>query len=186
MLGEIKLFAGDFEPEGWMFCDGRWLRIADYVAVYSVLGTRYGGDGVTYFALPDLRGRVPMGAGQGTEADGSTLTERDHGAKLGREEVSLDVADLPAHNHAFHVVRDVADHTDPANRYLAEPPAVGFRFRSGGTRAALRSGTIGQRGGGQSHDNVQPSLVLRYIIDIAGELPGDPSKAGPLEDPFGG
>lgn len=177
MLGEVKLFAGAFEPEGWMFCDGRVLYIADHVALYSVLGARYGGDGRTTFALPDLRGRVPMGVN--SDAAETGLTGRSLGERPGSERVALAVEDLPAHRHAVYVTTEIADSLDPRDRYLArEPSTAAVSYRREGQRVPLRQTSIGETGAGRAHDNVQPALVLHYIIDVSGELPGDPAKVG--------
>lgn len=166
MTGEIKLFAGPFEPPGWMFCDGRELEIDDYIGLFSVIGNRFGGDGIRRFRLPDLRGRVVMGAGAGPQ-----LSPRALGQAPGAEAVRLDVAHLPPHRHPVRATTAIT------------VPQGGDRVALGGLGGAvtLSSAAATDAGGGAAHDNIQPSLVLHHLICVAGDLPPDPSRAGVVD-----
>lgn len=166
MIGEVKLFAGDFEPPGWLICDGRELRIDEHVALFSVIGTRYGGDGVRRFRLPDLRGRVALGAGTGPG-----LSARALGETPGAETVRLEVAHLPPHRHPLRTTAGVGVY--PGGDRLALGDGAGT---TGSSTTA-----VADTGGGQAHDNLQPSLVLHHIICVAGTLPPDPARAGPVD-----
>src|SRR5687767_11700225 len=116
-IAQITLFAGNFAPRGWAFCDGQELMIAQNTALFSILGTTYGGNGQTTFRLPDLRGRVPVHAGQGPG-----LTNRDLGANGGAQDVKLDVGHMPAHVHPIRATSTTATSTIPTNRVLAAAP----------------------------------------------------------------
>lgn len=167
----IKLFAGNFAPRGWAFCDGRSLPVNQYQAVYAILGTTYGGNGTTTFNLPDLRGRVPVGMGQGPG-----LTDRPLGQPFGQEDVTLTTAQLPPHTHGLQGSSDGATSPDPAGLGLAYTgdPGVPSGTNSYGplaTPAPMAAGSIGAAGGGQAHANVPPSLGLNYIICLEGIFP---------------
>ena len=160
-LGEIRLVAFDFEPQGWAFCDGRLLPINQNQALFSLLGTYYGGDGKTTFALPDLRGRVPVGMGQG--ATGSSY---EVGSTGGQEAVKLTTSQLPAHSHAARAHNGASTTKSPAGAV----PAAGGAYAP--TQNAKMAATlVGQSGGGQVHENRQPYLVLNYIIALQGIYP---------------
>ena len=170
-IGQIILFAGNFAPRGWAFCDGQELPIADYDQLFAVLGTTYGGDGRISFRLPDLRGRVPIHAGQ---APG--LTARELGQTTGTEKVALTAAQLPEHRHEFLVSERAPD--GPANDRASLGAANIYVNAENGThrqkaapKTALNSKTIGLTGGSAPHDNMQPSLCLNYIIATGGSLP---------------
>lgn len=166
LLGEIKLFAGNFEPPGWMFCDGRLLAISQHTALFELLGNAYGGDGLTTFGLPDLRGRVPMGKGAGPG-----LTNRKLGDEPGSETVILDVTQLPSHDHTLRATNSSATQTQPAGNVLAT--AATPQYLNASTSVVMGSDAIGASGSNAPHANVQPSTVLTFIIAIAGRNPRD-------------
>lgn len=155
-LGQITIFAGTFAPSGWALCDGQLLPIASNTALFSLLGTTYGGDGETDFALPDLRGRAPIHAG-----NGAGLSNRRLGEKGGRESHT----DVPSHTHQIAVGGE-ADRTTPAGNHLAEAASYS---------AAAGTGSLGGVGstGQSSVDHMPPFLVVNYIIAIRGLFPSE-------------
>jgi len=164
-IGEIRLFGGNFAPSGWALCNGQLLTIASYGPLYGVIGTRYGGDGVTTFAVPDLRGRAPIARGSGTG-----LTPRTLGATGGTETHPLTTGEMAAHTHGVRVFKGNATSDDPAGRVTARDPSGTPHF---GTMpdVDLAAGIIGSTGGGQAHNNMQAYLVTNYIIALAGTAP---------------
>ncbi|MCO6457619.1 MAG: phage tail protein [Pirellulaceae bacterium] len=162
-VGEIRLFAGNYAPRGWAFCDGQLLAIASNDALFSLLGTTYGGDGRTTFALPDLRGRVPLHQGAGPGRSPRTL-----GAKGGQESVALNAAQMPAHSHPLLGTAD-ADNTSPQDRTLAE--AGEDIYARGDANTPLSPQAILNTGGSQPHANMQPFLGIYYIIALEGVYP---------------
>lgn len=166
-IGEVRLWASYFPPLGWSFCEGQILSIADHDVLYAVIGSTYGGDGITTFALPDLRGRVPIGAGSGTG-----LTARDVGDQGGTPEVTLSEGQMPAHTHAVVVQPGAGDSSDPQNGYLAAGDDDGFGPAHDAQMAADAVGSAGGSAGEtEAHENMQPYLALRYIICIQGQWP---------------
>jgi microcystin-dependent protein len=163
-IGEIRLFAGTYAPRGWAHCHGQLLPIQQYQAVFSILGTTYGGDGRQSFALPDLRGRVPIHQGQGPG-----LTPRDLGESAGAEAVALLPAELPPHQHRLGVTRALATTTSPAGALVAEAEADITQTAAGGAGAA--GGLVSPTGQGLPHENRPPTLVLNYIIALQGVFP---------------
>jgi microcystin-dependent protein len=164
ILGEIKMFAGNIEPTGWMFCDGRLLAIRDHLALFSILGNTYGGDGRNTFGLPDLRGRVPMGKGAGPG-----LTNRRLGEEPGAEAVILDVTQMPAHDHTLRATNSAATQTQPAGNVLARASTP--QYLNASTSVVMGTDSIGPSGSNAPHANVQPSSVLSFIIAVEGEYP---------------
>ena len=164
LLGEIKLFAGNFEPPGWLFCDGRLLAIRDHLSLFSILGNAYGGDGRNTFGLPDLRGRVPMGKGAG-----AGLTNRKLGEEPGAESVILDVSQLPSHDHTLEGTNSAATQNQPAGNVLAT--ASTQQYINASTSVVMGAGSIGATGSDAPHANIQPSSVLSFIIAIQGRFP---------------
>jgi microcystin-dependent protein len=160
--GEIVLFAGNFAPRGWAFCDGQLLSIAQNTALFSLLGTTYGGNGQTTFALPDLRGRTPIGPRQGPG-----LSNRDLGQQVGEENVTLTVNQLPAHNHPLRGSDGAVNSTKPTSAV----PAKGGSYSTANPNVTMHPQAAGISGGSQPHDNMQPSLGLNYIICIEGIYP---------------
>ena len=162
MMGEIQLFAGTFAPGGWMFCEGQLLEISQFQALFSLLGTTFGGDGQATFALPDLRGRVPIGDGAGIG-----LTPRKLGQSGGRETVQLLLSNLPSHNHPFHGAEAAPTTVN------AGVPSGGLVYRpdDGSPLTTLAPGAILTTGGTSAHENRQPYLPLQFIICIDGTFP---------------
>lgn len=162
-LGEIRPVPYNFAPLGWAFCAGQILPIAQNTALFALLGTTYGGNGVSTFGLPDLRGRVPVGAGQGPG-----LPNVDLGEVSGSENVSLTAAQIPAHSHAVNVSAAAATAYGPDGHI----PATSARSIYGpATANALAADTVAQAGGGQPHENRQPYTCISYIIAMQGIFP---------------
>lgn len=172
LLGTIIMFAGNFAPRGWALCQGQMLSIAQNTALFSILGTTYGGNGQTTFALPDLRGRVPMGAGQGPG-----LGNYELGEVTGTENVTLLSTQMPQHNHSVMVSTGNANSPQGSNNYLAvangdfQGDNVTVNTYNGTPNATLGGSSIGIAGGNQPHENLQPSLGMNYIIAIEGIFP---------------
>jgi microcystin-dependent protein len=163
-LGEIRLVAFSFAPQGWALCEGQLLPINQNTALFSLLGTMYGGDGRTTFALPDLRGRVPLGAGTG--ASGTAYAVGESG---GEEAVSLAVGQLPSHGHSVAAAGGAATKSNPSQSFPAGAKAYGT------THNVKMSGSmIGKSGSGKPHDNRQPFLGLTFIIALQGIFPSRP------------
>ena len=164
-IGEIRLFPYTFAPRGWAFCHGQVLPIAQHTALFALLGTTYGGNGTVTFALPDLRGRVPVSAGQGPG-----LGEYFLGETGGAEQVALRVAQLPAHAHRMAVNATSSAADSPDDRFLGRTPREStYAATSDGRR--LNPGAITRSGGGQPHENRPPHLVLNYCIALEGIFP---------------
>ncbi len=165
-LGEIRMFGGNFAPRGWALCDGQVLPINQFQALFSILGTIYGGDGRTTFALPDLRGRVPMHMGSG-----AGLSNRPIGQRVGSETNTLNVNQLPAHTHSVTVptTSALADDTQPANNRLGQTRAD--VYSQSAPDGALAGVTAAHTGGGQPVNNVQPVQVVNFIIALYGTFP---------------
>ncbi len=168
-IAEIKIFAGNFAPRGYAFCDGQLLPIAQNTALFSLIGTTYGGDGRTTTALPNLQGRAPMHPGRGPG-----LTSRKLGQKVGSETVTLTEAQIPSHSHSMTVTQNNSTTNEPAGLYPAKhkDDTKGFMYKDNPTLdAQFSSSVIGTAGGGQGHANIQPYLTLNYIIALAGLYP---------------
>jgi microcystin-dependent protein len=163
-LGEIKMFAGNFAPRSWAFCNGQLLSIAQNTALFSLLGTTYGGDGRTTFALPDLQSRVPMGWG-----NGPGLTPRSIGERSGAAAVTLTEAQMPAHTHTAAASTSGSPSPNPANRYWGQVPTLNL-YRTAAD-VSMASGAIASVGGSQPHNNAQPYLVVNFIIAVQGIYP---------------
>lgn len=163
-VGEIRLFAGNFAPFGWALCDGRLIAIDTNTALFQLLGTTYGGDGVQTFALPDLRGRVPIHMGQ--LAGGGSYVQ---GQRAGTETVSLTSSTIPAHNHSLFASETAAGQPGPTNAFLAQTTTPAY---FGAPAVAPMSGSaIAASGGGQPHDNMMPFLCVSFIISLFGIFP---------------
>ena len=165
-VGEIRMFAGNFAPRGWALCDGQLLAISSNDALFSLLGTIYGGDGRTTFALPELRGRIPVHAGAGT---GPGLSQRRPGEKSGSEGHTVVVSELPSHSHAFQATEGTATTRDPVGNAPAEASAD--TYVEDLTIRPLASPEIGQTGGSQVHTNLMPAVCLTFIIALVGIYP---------------
>jgi microcystin-dependent protein len=171
LIGQIILFGGNFAPRGWAFCDGQSLKIAENEGLFAILGTTYGGDGRNNFCLPDMRGRVPMHSGQGTD-----LSPRDIGQELGSESVALSASQLPEHRHEMLVSDAQPDGNGPSNGAVAAANIYvssenGTHRQRSAPKTPLNSKTIGLAGGSAPHENMQPTLCLNYIIAIQGMFP---------------
>jgi microcystin-dependent protein len=174
-LGEVQIFAGNFAPRGWAFCDGQLLPIAQNTALFSLLGTTYGGDGRTTFGLPDLRGRAAMHPGRGPG-----LASRRLGEKVGTETVTLTTAQIPSHSHTGTTSTTKIDlSTNVGTSDTSDGRHIGNHlgaFNEDATPDAKLGGvtsgtTINNIGGGQSHNNMQPSTTVNYIIALQGLYP---------------
>jgi microcystin-dependent protein len=161
-VGEIRMFAGNFAPAGWMFCEGQLLPISENETLFNLIGTTYGGDGQSTFALPDLRGRIPLHQG-----NGFILAETG-----GAEEITLTVNQIPAHAHPALCSLNVAAGTSPSNAVLAPPLDVNtLPFGTDAPVGALNAATISPVGGSQPHTNFQPYLCVDFIISLFGLFP---------------
>lgn len=153
-IGQITLFAGNFAPRGWAFCEGQLLSIAQNTALFSILGTTYGGDGRVTFALPDLRGRVPLHPGQGPGLSSYSL-----GEAAGTETVTLTEAEMPTHSHSMVISTTQPGGTAKAIEGELTPNPI------------VAPNAVGNTGGSQPHPNMQPYLALNYIIALQGIFP---------------
>jgi len=162
-VGEVRLFAGNFAPAGWMFCEGQLVPISENETLFNVIGTNYGGDGQSTFALPDLRGRVPIH--QGTGGGGSYILAETGGV----ETVTLTTGQIPQHTHPFLVSTDTGAQINPANLVLGAGASVTV-FRPIVANQVMAP-AVGPVGGSQPHDNMQPYLALNYIISLFGLFP---------------
>jgi len=162
-IGEIRMFAGTFAPQGWLFCDGQLLSIASNDSLFTLIGTTYGGDGQSTFALPDLRGRVPIHPGNG-------LTLAQAG---GQEEATLTVNQLPPHTHTPLGSTDPATSNNPQNKAPASLPAAGTSSAYGNVLpfVPIDPTSIAPQGGSQPHANTQPFLCMNFIISMSGLYP---------------
>ena len=163
-VGEIRMFGGNFAPAGWSFCDGQLLAISENDTLFNLIGTTYGGDGQTTFALPDLRGRLPLHLGTG---GGSTYVLADEG---GAESVTLTSGQIPAHSHTFVATTNIANQNSAAGNLLAQPAVIQEYFPSSGT-SSLSNSSMGLTGGSQPHSNIQPFLAINFIISLFGIFP---------------
>ena len=168
-IGEIRLFGGNFAPRGYAFCDGQLLQISGNTALFSILGTTFGGDGRTTFGLPDLRGRTPIGP-----RHGPGLTNRTLGQKLGQETVTLTQSTMASHNHPMIATTDVANSMMPSGNLPASPPGLlGTRiYADGPPNTTMNAAAINDPlGSNQPHNNMQSFLGLNYIIALQGIFP---------------
>ena len=164
-VGEIALVPYNFEPTGWAFCNGQLLSIASNTALFSLLGTQFGGNGQTTFALPDLRGRVPIHMGQGPG-----LTLRSIGEIGGEEGHTLIATEMPAHTHQAQGSSAIGTSDSPVGGVPARS-AAGTPEYAAAANASLAAAAIGQAGGNQSHNNMPPFLGMTYIISLFGIFP---------------
>jgi microcystin-dependent protein len=165
-IGDIKMFAGNFAPLAWAFCHGQLMSISQNTALYSILGTTYGGDGINTFALPDLRGRVPVGTG-----NGPGLTPQVLGQVSGSEATTLTVANLPAHSHTLNAKAGGGNQAGPAGHFLAASDQRNSQYTSAAADTTLAATAIGNAGNNTAHSNMQPSLGLSFIICLFGVYP---------------
>lgn len=166
-LSEIRMFSFNFAPRGWATCDGQLLPINQNQALFALLGTTYGGNGQTTFALPNLQGRAAIHRGPGA----GTATQQ--GESGGVESVTLTTSQLPAHQHSLNVVTDFANSHDPANALPAARPRGGLAIYGPASSAdsTLNPQVVALSGGNQAHYNMQPYNVLNFCIAISGIFP---------------
>lgn len=164
-LGEIKLFAGNFAPLGWAMCAGQLMSIAENDALFSLLGTTYGGDGVTTFGLPDLRGRVPLH--QGT---GAGIAPKVMGQRAGSESVTLTANQLPSHEHYMMASTAAADQASPAGHVIGQAPQIRLYIQDA-QDSNMAQAAVGIAGGNQPHPNLMPYMAVNYIIALEGIYP---------------
>jgi microcystin-dependent protein len=169
-IGEIRMFAGTYQIEGWAFCDGRELPIAENEALFQLIGTQYGGDGQSTFALPNLSGRIPIGS---DNASGSWGTNWVFGQMAGTESVTLTVTQSPVHTHALLGSNAVGTASAPANNVPASIPGGQLLLAYGTDEpyTALSPTSLAPVGGSQPHDNQQPYLGINFIISLFGIYP---------------
>jgi microcystin-dependent protein len=157
-LGEVKIISWNFAPQGWAFCNGQLLPINQNQALFSILGTTYGGDGRVNFALPDLRGRVPVHVGGGLI----------QGQKVGAEAHTLSISELPAHNHLVSASSAAPNQGGPGGNEWA---SLASGYSTVAPNATFGPSAISNVGGSQAHNNLQPYLVLNFIIALIGIFP---------------
>jgi microcystin-dependent protein len=158
-IGEIRMFGGNFAPQGWAFCNGQLLAIDQNTALFQLIGTTYGGDGQTTFALPNLQSRVPMHQGTGHVL----------GEMAGSEAVTLTVNQIPAHGHNPQA-SNAGSATSPSGTVWANSPALQFA-PSNSAVSPMHASAIGSAGGSQPHDNMLPYLAINFIISLFGVYP---------------
>ena len=159
-VGEIRMFAGNFAPAGWMFCEGQLLPISENETLFQLMGTTYGGDGQSTFALPDLRGRIPLHQG-----NGFTLAETG-----GAEEITLTVSQIPAHSHPLLASGDTGNQASPANSLTSNSQGA-IPYREDAPTVNMNAQTVAATGGSQPHTNFQPYLCVDFIISLFGIFP---------------
>jgi len=158
-VGEIRMFAGNFAPAGWMFCEGQLLPISENETLFQLIGTTYGGDGQSTFALPDLRGRIPTHQGTGFQ-----LAQTG-----GAEEITLTVSQIPAHSHPLLATNDIPAQSSPANNVPGQ--AAAKFYRAGNPSVQLNQQVVANTGGSKPHTNFQPYLCIDFIISLFGLFP---------------
>ena len=165
-IAQIIMFAGNFAPRTWAFCQGQVVSIAQNTALFSLLGTTYGGNGQTTFNLPDLRGRVPVGTGTGPGLPNVQL-----GESAGVPNQTLLVTNMPAHNHTLNAFSEAGDSGAPQGNLLANSGATDREYRTTGTGVAMGATAIGNAGGSQPISIMQPYLGMNYVICLQGIFP---------------
>lgn len=162
-IGEIKMWACNFAPRGWAYCDGQLLPISQNTALFSILGTTYGGDGRTTLGVPNLKDRAPMHYGSGPG-----LTPRRLGQFDGQDEVTLATTQIAEHNHLVNTDKADGDHEEPEDRYLAK---ASYHTNTTENLINIHSAAIATTGGGQSHENQQPFQVVGFCVALVGQYP---------------
>ena len=164
-VGEIRIFAGNFAPAGWMFCEGQLVPISQFDTLFNLIGTTYGGDGQTTFALPDLRGRVPIHQGNN---GGTVFTLAQNG---GAENITLTLAQIPTHSHTPNASTSSSSDNPTGNFWGKSNNGKPYVNSVGGVPAAMNAASVLAAGGSQPHNNFQPYLCLDYIISMFGIFP---------------
>jgi microcystin-dependent protein len=165
-VAEIRIFPFNFAPKGWAWCDGQLMPLSQNTALFSLLGTTYGGDGKSNFALPDLQGRAPMHPGQGPG-----LSLHDLGETGGSETVTLLESEIPSHTHVARASSDPADNQEPSPARSLARSAPGFAYTTGNATAPLSDAALAPAGGDQPHNNMQPYLTFYFNIALQGVFP---------------
>lgn len=164
-VGEIRIFAGNFAPNGWLFCEGQLLSIAENETLFQLIGTTYGGDGESTFALPDLRGRIPIHMGQGAGLSPYQLAETG-----GVEQVTLTLQQVPSHSHPVLVSTGTGHVAEPSGAYVAAHRDA-LAFSTATPTLAMGTGSVLPVGGSQPHANFPPYLCVNFIISLFGIFP---------------
>lgn len=171
-LGEIRIFAGNFPPRGWAFCNGQLLSVQQFTALFSIISTRYGGDGITTFALPNLSNKAPMNQG-----NGPGLTERTVGQSVGEEMITLNLPQMPSHSHIPMAINSAGTSNAPNNGYWStskvegRPPIPVSPLFHSNPDVQMNAQAINPTGSSHPHNNMQPYLALNFIICFDGEYP---------------
>ncbi len=165
-IAEIRIFAGNFAPRSWAFCNGQLLPIAQNTALFSLIGTTYGGDGRTTTALPNLKGKAPMHPGRGPG-----LTARRLGQTGGVETVTLTEAQMPAHTHTMGAAPAPANQDDASSASILSRTVGANIFAAASSLESMASQTLPAAGGSQAHNNMQPYLAMNFIIALQGLYP---------------
>ena len=164
-VAEIRIFPFNFAPKGWAWCDGQLLPLSQNTALFSLLGTTYGGNGKSNFALPDLQGRAPMHPGQGPG-----LSLHDLGETGGSETVTLLESEIPSHSHTWSVSTQDGTEPAPQDQKFAKGIGVGM-YATPGALTQLSPNTVAPQGGDQPHNNLQPYLTFYFCIALQGVFP---------------
>ena len=160
-VGEIRMFAGNFNPAGWMFCDGQLLPISENETLFQLIGTTYGGDGESTFALPNLQSRAPLHQG-----NGFVLAETG-----GVESVTLTTAQIPQHTHTYIASTNTGTDKSPSGRVTDQTSGGVLIYIEEGVDQPMAANAIGPQGGSQPHENLQPYLAINFIISLFGIFP---------------
>jgi microcystin-dependent protein len=166
-VGEIRMFAGNFPPNGWMFCEGQLLAISENDTLFNLIGTTFGGDGQQTFALPDLRGRLPIH--NGTNPNGGSTFQL--GEAAGVEQVTISAQQTPIHNHAFLASTTPGAQNSPANQLIAASPSIKLFIQDTPDSTLNNANSVTPVGGSQPHTNFQPYLCIDFIISLFGIFP---------------
>ncbi len=164
-LAEIRILPFNFAPKGWAFCDGQVMPLSQNTALFSLLGTTYGGDGKSNFALPNLQGSAPMHPGQGPG-----LSLHDLGETAGSDTVTLIAAEMPAHSHSLMASNQPGEDPSPQDEALARSVGASL-YKAGTANVELAPQAVAPTGGGQPHNNLQPYLTLNFCIALQGIFP---------------
>ena len=166
-VGEIRMFAGNFNPVGWEFCNGQLLPISENEVLYQIIGTMYGGDGQENFALPNLQSRIPMHFGNGPDGVNYPISQM-----AGVESVTLTTQQIPVHNHVMVATANPGQQTNPANNVLAsQSPVLVYKPTAVAPTLPMNAQSLTPAGGSQPHDNMHPYLCINFIISLFGLFP---------------
>ncbi len=168
-IGEIRMFAGTFAPRGWALCDGSILSIAQYTALFAVIGINYGGNGQTTFALPDLRGRSPISSGLG-----AGLSDYSLGVSGGSETITLNISELPSHSHSVNAVSAIGNQENPSGNYPADTKVLDKEYSDANPNSIMNIQMIAPTGGNQPFSIRPPYLAVNFIIALEGNWPSHP------------